>query len=122
LVAPCCHHDIQSQIKRDGSKIPEPWSAVIRHGILRERVGDIVTDAIRAQVMRILGYETDVIEFIASEHTPRNILIRGIFTGRAATPRDFEELDSLIAQWHLKPHLVALLSEAIAAQRQKVLS
>jgi SAM-dependent methyltransferase len=122
LVAPCCHHDIQSQIKRDGSKIPEPWSAVIRHGILRERVGDIVTDAIRAQVMRILGYETNVIEFIASEHTPRNILIRGIFTGRAATPRDFEELDSLIAQWHLKPHLVALLSEAIAAQRQKVLS
>ena len=122
LVAPCCHHDIQSQIKRHGIEVPESWSAVIRHGILRERVGDILTDAIRAQVMRILGYETDVIEFIASEHTPRNLLIRAIFTGRAATPSDFEELDSIMGQWHLEPHLVSLLSEAIAAQRHKALS
>jgi len=122
LVAPCCHHDIQSQIKRKDFEIPQAWTAVIRHGILRERVGDILTDAIRAQVLRILGYETDVIEFIASEHTPRNLMIRAIFTGRPATQKDFDELDSIVGQWQLRPHLVALLAEAIAAQRQKVLS
>jgi hypothetical protein len=103
-------------------EIPEAWNSVLRHGILRERVGDIVTDAIRAQVLRILGYETDVIEFIASEHTPRNLMIRAIFTGRPATQKDFQELDSIIGQWQLRPHLVVLLAEAIAAQRQKVLS
>jgi SAM-dependent methyltransferase len=122
LVAPCCHHDIQRQIKRHGNEVPESWSSIIRHGILRERVGDILTDAIRAQVMRILGYETDVIEFIASEHTPRNLLIRAVFTGRTASPSDFEALDSIMGQWHLEPHLVSLLSEAIAAQRHKALS
>jgi hypothetical protein len=122
LVAPCCHHDIQSQINRNKLEIPEAWNIVIHHGILRERVGDILTDAIRAQVLRILGYETDVIEFIASEHTPRNLLIRAIFTGRRATAKDFDELDSIVSQWQLRPHLLALLSEAIAAQRQKVLS
>ena len=122
LVAPCCHHDIQSQMKSPTFEIPEAWNSVLRHGILRERVGDIVTDAIRAQVLRILGYETDVIEFIASEHTPRNLMIRAIFTGRPATQKDFQELDSIIGQWQLRPHLVVLLAEAIAAQRQKVLS
>ena len=122
LVAPCCHHDIQSQMKSRTFEIPEAWNSVLRHGILRERVGDIVTDAIRAQVLRILGYETDVIEFIASEHTPRNLMIRAMFTGRPATQKDFQELDSIIGQWQLRPHLVVLLAEAIAAQRQKVLS
>jgi SAM-dependent methyltransferase len=122
LVAPCCHHAIQSQIKRKDFEIPEAWNSVLRHGILRERVGDILTDAIRAQVLRILGYETDVIEFIASEHTPRNLMIRAIFTGRPATRKDFDELDSIVDQWQLRPHLVVLLAEAIAAQRQKVLS
>jgi len=122
LVAPCCHHDIQSQMKGDTYEIPEAWNSVLRHGILRERVGDILTDAIRAQVLRILGYETDVIEFIASEHTPRNLMIRAMFTGRPATQKDFQDLDSIIVQWQLRPQIVALLAEAIAAQRQKVLS
>ena len=64
----------------------------------------------------------DVIEFIASEHTPRNLMIRAIFTGRPATQKDFNELDSIVGQWQLRPHLVALLAEAIAAQRQNALS
>jgi hypothetical protein len=49
-------------------------------------------------------------------------MIRAIFTGRPATQKDFDELDSIMGQWQLRPHLVALLAEAIAAQRQKVLS
>lgn len=117
LIAPCCHHDIQSQMKN----VPEPWNIATKHGILRERIGDILTDAIRAQVLRVLGYRTDVIEFVAGDHTPRNLLIRAIFTGATAQQQDFEELDELIRQWDIKPAIVTRLHSAIAAQRKSAL-
>lgn len=122
LVAPCCHHDLQRQINESNVSIPSPWKIATRHGILKERIGDILTDAIRAQVLRILGYETDVIEFIDSEHTPRNLMIRAIFTGRSPLLSDFVELDSLIEQWQIQPRLMTLLSQAISVQRSKALS
>jgi len=121
LVAPCCHHDIQRQIK-NAKKVPESWTIVARHGILRERIGDILTDSIRAQILRILGYETDVIEFIDSEHTPKNLMIRAIYKGGEASKSDFAELDAIIESWQVKPRLMALLHEAISARRRKALS
>jgi hypothetical protein len=117
LVAPCCHHDIQKQIK----KAPEPWGIATKHGILKERIGDIVTDAIRAQVLRVLGYRTDVIEFVAGDHTPRNLMIRAIYTGASAQQHDFDELDALIQQWGIEPALLSRLDAAIAAQRKSAL-
>lgn len=121
LVAPCCHHDIQRQIK-NAKKVPESWTIVARHGILRERVGDILTDSIRAQILRILGYETDVIEFIDSEHTPKNLMIRAIYRGGEPSKSDFAELDAIIESWQVKPRLLVLLDEAISARRRKALS
>jgi hypothetical protein len=118
LVAPCCHHDIQEQMKNS----PKAWNIVTKHGILKERVGDILSDAIRAQVLRILGYRTDVIEFVAGDHTPRNLMIRAIYTGARPQPEDFEELDTLIQQWEIKPTLIARLGAAINAQRNSALS
>jgi hypothetical protein len=95
---------------------------VTKHGILKERVGDILTDAIRAQVLRILGYRTEVIEFIAGEHTPRNLMIRAVLTGAPAQKKDFEELDSLIEQWGISPVLMKQLEFEIEAQRHRALS
>lgn len=117
LVAPCCQHNIQSQMKR----APEPWNIAIKHGILKERIGDIITDAIRAQVLRILGYRTDVIEFVAGDHTQRNLMIRAIYTGASAQQRDFEELDELMTDWGIQSALVTRLHKAIAAQRKSAL-
>lgn len=117
LVAPCCHHDIQKQLK----KSPSPWNIATKHGILKERVGDILTDAIRAQALRILGYRTDVIEFVAGDHTPRNLMIRAIYTGATPQKQDFEELDALIQQWGIEPALLSRLDAAIAAQRKSAL-
>jgi len=117
LIAPCCHHDIQSQLGKTKKDIPEPWSITTRHGILRERLGDILTDSVRAQVLRLLGYETDVIEFIAGEHTPRNLMIRAVFTGKVPAISDFEELDSIVAQWRIKPHLLELLAPLLVSAR-----
>ena len=84
LVAPCCQHDLQSKLK----EIPEPWPLVTKHGILKERLADILTDSIRAQILKLLGYRTDVIEFIGGEHTPKNLLIRGVKTD--AKPEQIE--------------------------------
>ena len=84
LVAPCCQHDLQSKLK----EIPEPWPLVTKHGILKERLADILTDSIRAQILKLLGYRTDVIEFIGGEHTPKNLLIRSVKT--EAKPEQIE--------------------------------
>ena len=123
LVAPCCHHDLQKQMK----KSPAPWEIATRYGILRERVGDIITDAIRAQVLRILGYKTEIIEFVAGDHTPRNLMIRSLWTepvrnelARNALANEFLELDSIIEQWKIHPKLLDLLQSELAHRRDSV--
>ena len=72
LAAPCCHHDLQRQL--GGGEAPFPYGALTRHPILRERFADVLTDAARADLLRLLGYRVDVVEFVDSRHTPRNAL------------------------------------------------
>lgn len=105
LAAPCCHHQLQSQM----DEIPEPWSAITRHGILKERLGDILTDALRAQILRFLGYRVDAIEFIGGEHTPRNLMIRAVKTGAKPDADEIRRYIELLSQWKIEPHLADLL-------------
>src|SRR5207344_3479704 len=72
LAAPCCHHDLQRQLTAAALPAPEPYGALVRHGILRERFADVLTDTVRAELLRLLGYRVEVLEFIGSQHTPRN--------------------------------------------------
>ena len=58
-----------------------------RHGILRERLADTLTDALRASLMRLQGYRVDVVQFVESKHTPRNTLLRAVRTGGAGQGR-----------------------------------
>ena len=81
LAAPCCHHDVQRQLR--AAAPPHPYGPLVRHGILRERFADALTDALRAALLRLLGYRVEVVEFVDSQHTPRNTLIRAVRTGRA---------------------------------------
>jgi len=111
LAAPCCHHDIQRQL----SEIPEPWSIVTKQGILKERLGDILTDAIRCQILRLLGYRVEAIEFIGGEHTPRNLMIRAVKTGAAPERVDIDRYKSLIEQWQLAPYLATALKAELAS-------
>jgi SAM-dependent methyltransferase len=111
LAAPCCHHDVQAQM----IDIPEPWGMITKQGILKERLGDILTDAIRSQVLRLLGYRVDVIEFVGGEHTPRNVMIRAVKTGAKSDAIDAERLQELVKQWHVTPALVTRLSEELKA-------
>jgi SAM-dependent methyltransferase len=105
LAAPCCHHDIAAQLK--GRTAPAPYGELTRHAILRERFADVLTDSLRAALLRMHGYRVDVVEFVDSAHTPRNLLLRARHTGGAA---DRTEYDALTAQWGVTPALEKLLS------------
>jgi SAM-dependent methyltransferase len=107
LAAPCCHHDVAAQLKRH--RAPAPYSEITRQAILRERFADVLTDALRASLLRLNGYKVDVVEFVDSVHTPRNQLIRARRTG-AVDDGQRAEYDALTAQWGVTPALERLLS------------
>ena len=84
---------------------------LLRHGILRERTADLVTDAFRAQALRIMGYRTDVVEFVSTEHTARNLMIRAIRGGPVGNKQDVEEYLAMRTFWNVVPHVEKLLGD-----------
>jgi hypothetical protein len=106
LAAPCCHHDIAAQLR--GQPAPEPYDLLTRQGILRERFADVLTDALRAALLREHGYRVEVVEFVDSLHTPRNLLLRA---RRAEAPTDGAEYRHLVDAWQVTPRLQTLLAD-----------
>ena len=72
LSVPCCQHELNYQI------VNRELSAVFKYGLLKERIAALVTDGLRAELLEQCGYDTQVLEFIDMEHTPKNILIRAV--------------------------------------------
>ena len=103
FVAPCCQHDIQKQMKTS----PEPWGAITSHGILKERLGDLITDALRIEILKSQGFSCDAIEFVGGEHTPRNVMIRAIYTGQKS---DLTQYEKLTSQWGVESALQRTLT------------
>ncbi len=106
LIAPCCQHDLQTQM----SQVPEPWNLLTKHGLMKERLGDLMTDALRAQILKLVGYRTEVIEFIGGEHTPRNIMIRAVLTGAKAEAKEIESYKKMLEEWKIEPALASRLN------------
>ena len=79
-----------------------------RHGILRERFADTLTDALRAALLRTRGYRVEVVEFVGSQHTPRNTLIRALTTDATPGPAE-QEYAELTRTWQVRPRLAELL-------------
>ncbi len=75
LSVPCCQHEFNAQIEN------ELLAPVFSYGILKERMAALMTDGLRAQMLEQMGYETQILEFIDMEHTPKNLLIRAVYTG-----------------------------------------
>ncbi|MEH0983690.1 class I SAM-dependent methyltransferase [Micromonospora sp. CPCC 205556] len=109
LAAPCCHHDIAAQLR--SRPAPAPYELLTRQGILRERFADVLTDALRAGLLRLHGYRAEVVEFVDSQHTPRNLLIRARRTGTDPTGQQRAEYRELVDQWQVTPRLEALLAD-----------
>ena len=104
VVAPCCHHELAAQIakhEKDG---------LLRHGLLLGRQADLVTDALRAAALETVGYRVDVIEFVATEHTPKNVMLRA---ERDPSPARAERARSdyleLRDRWRVQPAIERLL-------------
>ncbi len=105
LAAPCCHHDIAAQLRH--APTPAPYGLLTGQGILRERLADVLTDSLRAALLRQHGYRVEVVEFVDSAHTPRNLLIRARYTGVRADPSEYA---AIVGTWRVTPRLATLLN------------
>ncbi len=113
LCVPCCQHHLQRQL--DQHRTMAPFHPILRHGVLRERLGDIITDAFRALILRIMGYQTDVTEFVSTEHTAKNVMIRAVRATRPGDAAFVQEYKDLKAIWQVTPYLEEVLGEELAA-------
>ncbi len=104
VVAPCCHHELAGQLAKRSK------DGVLRHGVLLGRQADLVTDALRASALETRGYRVDVIEFVATEHTPKNVMLRAERSPSATrAARARREYVALRDHWQVAPAIERLL-------------
>lgn len=101
LSVPCCQHEMNRQIEND------ILSPVLSYGLLKERMAALVTDGLRAEYLKKEGYDTQILEFIDMEHTPKNILIRAVKTGKKAENQHI--IKACEEFLHVKPTIGKLL-------------
>ena len=93
----------------------EPLKPFVKYGIVRERMSALMTDAFRANVLEACGYKTQLLEFIDMEHTPKNILLRGVKKEapdkKELTERVLRETEPILSYCNVKPTLYRLLTE-----------
>lgn len=106
VCSPCCHKQVRQDMAKDNT-----LSAITKYGILQERQAEIVTDAIRALYLEAYGYKTQVFEFIATEHTPKNIIITALKVKDVKSPdaSKLEEVKKLKALLGVEKHYLDTL-------------
>lgn len=104
LSVPCCQHEANRMMEN------ELLQPVLQYGILKERMAAIMTDAVRANLLTAKGYDTQILEFIDMEHTPKNLLIRAVYTGKDSE-NAAEALKNMEEALHLNLTLNKLLGE-----------
>ena len=102
LSVPCCQHELNGQIAN------EMLQPVLSYGILKERMAALVTDAVRAELLKEQGYQVQILEFIDMEHTPKNLLIRAVKDGKKQMS---PQLERCIKELHVHPTLAELLKK-----------
>ena len=106
MCAPCCHHYLHRQLHA-----VKPFAPVFQDGILKQRMSDILTDTFRALILRIMGYKTDVVEFVSPEHTDKNLMIRASRRTHMDKTRYLQEYQDLKTYLGVTPYLETLLGE-----------
>jgi hypothetical protein len=109
LCAPCCQHELNKGLAGGGA-----MKALLRHGILRERLADLLTDTFRAQLLRILGYRVKIMEFVSHDATAKNLLLRaeyGVAPGQGDAVAEYRALRDL---WQAAPWLEKRLGESVS--------
>lgn len=103
LSSPCCHHELASQIDN------QEFTSILRYGILKQRLSEILTDTIRALALEASGYMCDVIEFIDIKDTPKNLLIKAIRISERVDDKKKAEVKVLCDKFNLSPSIMKLL-------------
>ncbi|NMM53221.1 class I SAM-dependent methyltransferase [Paenibacillus aquistagni] len=107
LSVPCCQHELFSQIDN------EMLTPLLKHGILKERFSALTTDALRANLLDCVGYQTQLLEFIDMEHTPKNILIRAVKSKQAQETASWQQYIALRDGLKLNPYLERALKDIL---------
>ena len=108
LAAPCCQHEIKGQMN------PVSLKLFSRYGAVKERAAALLTDAIRANLLTMAGYRTQILEFVDFTHTPKNLLIRAV-KGNIPEEKRRQARDEVLAvaeEFGFKPMLLRLLEES----------
>lgn len=111
LCVPCCQHELFPQVKSSS------LNPLLKHGILKERFAALATDALRAQLLEVVGYQTQVLEFIDMEHTPKNLLIRAVKNPKAGDRElKWQAYLQMKEFLHVEPCLEAKLKGKLSTQ------
>ena len=106
LSVPCCQHELFRQIRN------EAMQPLLKHGLFKERLSALVTDSLRALRLELAGYSVQVLEFIALEHTPKNLLLRAVRQGQPAHPETLlAEYRAFRDFWHVRPAIDTALGD-----------
>lgn len=100
---PCCQHELFHQMKNIAFPI------ITEHGILKERFAAMLTDSIRSRILNLVGYKSEIMEFIEVENTPKNLMIRSIKNNKPMDNNKKRELDEIIEQYGISPTLYNLI-------------
>lgn len=106
FTVPCCQHEVNKQIEN------EMLAPVLKYGLLKERMAALITDGVRANLLEEWGYDTQILEFIDMEHTPKNILIRAVKReGKAASTHKNTQVDQMTRALKIETTLQKLLKK-----------
>ena len=108
LSVPCCQHELNKQIKN------EELSPLLKYGLIKERTAALFTDAIRGNLLEESGYQTQILEFIDMEHTPKNILLRAVRKQKPDEEKlqeNLKEIEPVLEMLHAEPTLYNLLKK-----------
>jgi hypothetical protein len=111
LVAPCCHFELNGQLRH------HPLKGLTKFGLLEDRFAAILTDGLRALALEAAGYDTSVLRFVMDDISPKNTLLRGVKRSVAPDPRAIQQYQKTRDLFGVSPSIERLLPNVFSPGR-----
>ena len=115
MCVPCCQHELFDKIENSSMK------PLLKHGIIKEKLSSLITDSLRGNILEIMGYNVQILEFIDMEHTPKNILIRAVKKNSLKNLKAVNEYNELKKLWNIEPYIEKALEEELDIKIEKTI-